>query len=400
MRHVDASRFTVPERWRKKAARALSAVETAIQAGHAPKFRSIWTDPDVRDPLIALVGQKCWYCETNVHSSNPDVDHYRPKNGPSTPGGHRGYWWLAYAPENYRIACSYCNSGGGRLDDGTRPAAKVARFPLLVESDRATGPENIDREKPVLLDPADKADHFLIDFSADGRTQRRGTIALTALEKATGLCRVTVSRDVYQLDRELLIEDRKGVMSDVRDLAMLMPIAAGGPSSISDHLEKKLRALIDPRRPYSGAAMSALRAARDEPLIQETFATELAADMPAAVPPEEAQPPVIDIAHLIQAHVIEPGAELIGHGAAGDVTAMLLPDGRIRVGARTYAAPDSAAMAASGAANIDGWTFWRTSREGNLVTLSELRDIAVRRLCCPSPLTITIHPRLQGPSRG
>jgi hypothetical protein len=191
MRYVDTASLTIPAGWRQRAERAAAKVKDEIEAGQEPTFPSLWSEHPLRDPLIAIVGQKCWYCETNVHGSNPDVDHYRPKKGPATAGAHSGYWWLAYKPDNYRIACKYCNSGGGEFEDGTRPAAKVALFPLLNESDRATTPSaDLKLEKPVLLDPTDKNDHFLVDFSADGWPQRRSTAPLSALERAAGICRV------------------------------------------------------------------------------------------------------------------------------------------------------------------------------------------------------------------
>jgi hypothetical protein len=377
MRHVDTSHLTISEGWRQRAARAEAAVEAAMRDGRALTFTALWRDHRVRDPLIDIIGQKCWYCETNVHSSNPDVDHFRPKNGPATSGAHGGYWWLAYKPDNYRIACKYCNSGGGEHDDGTRRAAKVAQFPLLNESDRATKPaDDLKLERPVLLDPADHDDHFLIDFSADGKPQRRIIMPPTALEKAVGICRVEESIKVYRLDRTLLNEDRSGVMEHVTKIAKAMAAIGSRVPAASDDLKEVLQKLINERSPYSGAALSALRACRTLPLIEETFAKEIAADLPRAIPAEIAQSAIIDIANLMDKKMIAPDARLTGSVPAGDVTAVLLSDGRVRFGARLYSNLDSAAKAATGAADTDGWTFWSTTYKGNVVTLGALRDLS------------------------
>jgi hypothetical protein len=375
MRHVDTSALTVPEAWLRRAAGAEVDVEAAIQDGRAPIFRPLWSDRRLRGPLIAIVGQKCWYCETDVHGSNPDVDHFRPKNGPTSPGSHSGYWWLAYKPDNYRIACKYCNSGGGEYDDGTHPAAKVALFPLLNEADRATKPtDNLKLEKPVLLDPADNYDHFLIDFSADGEPRRRSIMPLTALEKATKHCRVEESIVAYRLDRRLLVEGRLGVMKRVAGLAEILAELAGREPSVGGGLRQMLLELIDQRSQYSGAALSALRACRSFPLIEKIFAAELAADIPIAMLTEITQPAIIDITYLIEAKVIGPDTSLTGHGPTGEVTAVLLPDGRVRFGVRLYSSPDSAAKAVTGTADTDGWTFWSITHEGSPLTLAALRD--------------------------
>lgn len=375
MRYVDTSRFAAPEPWLAKAARETAKVRAAVEAHQAPKFPSLWTDPQIRDPLIDIVGQKCWYCETTVHSSNPDVDHFRPKGGRNAVGGQLGYWWLAYDPTNYRIACKYCNSGGGKLEDGSRPAAKVAQFPLLVEADRATGPDDDHhREKPILLDPAVKSDHFLIDFSADGKARRRSMIPLTFLEETLGLCRVMLSIDILQLDRLLLQEDRKKVMKDIAEMAELIAVT-GGQQAVLAFVEKRVRCMIDPRHEYSGAALSALRSRRDNAVIEELFAADLEADLPETAP-EVGLPPIIDLAYLLISGIIEPGAELAGHTSSGKVAATVLAGGRVQFGARTYPSPDSAARAATGTAGVDGWTFWHAEQEGHLPSLAELRDRA------------------------
>ncbi len=374
MRHIDTTRLVVPAPWLTKVAKARAAVEAAVAAHHAPVFPSHWTDPQLRDALIEIVGQKCWYCETKVHSSNPDVDHFRPKLGRVAVDGHLGYWWLAYDPANYRIACKYCNSGGAQLEDGSRPASKVARFPLLIEADRAIAPaDDYRREKPVLLDPTDRADWILLDFSADGRARRRSTAPMSSSEDRSMLYRVTESIALYQLDRLLLREDRVGVMDRVGELATLAA-SISATSSLS-MLEKMLRDMIDPHSEYSSAALSALRARRDIPVIEERFAADFADQLPEVTLPE-AERPTVDLSYMVRIGAIQPNADLTGLGSLGDVTARVLADGRVQFGARVYASPDSAARAATGDAAIDGWMFWSAATDGGQMTLAQMRDLA------------------------
>jgi len=65
---------------------------------------------DIDPSLEQLSREKCWYCETKQERSNMAVDHFRPKSGVAECAAHPGYWWLALAADNYRFACTYCNS--------------------------------------------------------------------------------------------------------------------------------------------------------------------------------------------------------------------------------------------------------------------------------------------------
>ncbi len=112
---------------------------------------------------------KCGYCERSIaaDANGGDIDHYRPKaevtrllDDPTTWGeevaGHnsrdpshprstspvsRGYWWLAYAWDNYVLACGTCNRKwkgslfprqGAPAGDPTR-ASLAAEVPLLLD---------------------------------------------------------------------------------------------------------------------------------------------------------------------------------------------------------------------------------------------------------------------------
>jgi uncharacterized protein (TIGR02646 family) len=120
---------------------------------------------DVQKALKDLYHNKCAYCEKIT--TEPDIEHYRPKNEVMIPNisrrgswtklsGHNGYYWLAYEWSNLIPSCDKCNRFGG----------KSTRFPILDESRRISIPiivndlpTNIDAiylnqiELPYLLHP-------------------------------------------------------------------------------------------------------------------------------------------------------------------------------------------------------------------------------------------------------
>ena len=62
--------------------------------------------------LLALSHQKCWFSEAKDCFSHWDVEHYRPKKSAKDVDGteHDGYWWLAFDWQNFRI----CGNAGNR----------------------------------------------------------------------------------------------------------------------------------------------------------------------------------------------------------------------------------------------------------------------------------------------
>ncbi|KQN07543.1 hypothetical protein ASE85_18280 [Sphingobium sp. Leaf26] len=110
----------------------------------------------VKTKLRQAHSGKCVYCEEKLdkRTTHGHVEHFRPiafsKASAGTVEIRPGYYWLAYAWENFLWSCHYCNS--------TR---KGNLFPLADEMVRARLPsDDLALEEPMLVKP-DKEDPSL-----------------------------------------------------------------------------------------------------------------------------------------------------------------------------------------------------------------------------------------------
>jgi hypothetical protein len=100
------------------------------RAGRYEESESIWSE--VKPGYIDIQKNKCAFCERRFEDAQHnriefDLEHFRPKstvacwpNPPRTnnfdygidtgAASDTGYYWLAYAPENYTASCKICNS--------------------------------------------------------------------------------------------------------------------------------------------------------------------------------------------------------------------------------------------------------------------------------------------------
>jgi hypothetical protein len=120
--------------------------------------QKIWCDDRLRNWLLGLFHNKCWYSEAQEAVSAYHVDHFRPKGqvtdmGRTSP--EQGYWWLAFSWQNYRICGQLIN------------VKKNDVFPL-VSGHRASpdAPGSLRLEAPTLLDPTTD-DARLVSFEMD-----------------------------------------------------------------------------------------------------------------------------------------------------------------------------------------------------------------------------------------
>lgn len=157
MRYVDIAECRPANGWTVRAA----AAKVAIMAGGDPDDHSgIWRE--LKDRLGELLHDKCWFCETQIDRSDNAVDHFRPKKAVSgTANPHAGYRWLAFALENFRYSCTYCNSR--RVDQiGGTAGGKANLFPLVNETKIVYTEGLVKDEAPALLDPCSVSDWLLL----------------------------------------------------------------------------------------------------------------------------------------------------------------------------------------------------------------------------------------------
>lgn len=207
MRQVDfdPAKLTDPalkQWWQDWQAEADAATSKVVQAWEKwlqanPRLKefardfqqSVWKDLKVW-MLEQVFHFKCAYCESPLELDryHGDAEHYRPKGQVTIVGSrgtkqrarcmlpdgteidHPGYFWLAYNWRNLVPACSFCNTGQGKIDQfptgkshyllrKLTPAEKAAALDEPRESPKGSGtyflvPWTLDaEEEPLLLNP-------------------------------------------------------------------------------------------------------------------------------------------------------------------------------------------------------------------------------------------------------
>ncbi|MET4734907.1 uncharacterized protein (TIGR02646 family) [Thalassospira sp. MBR-102] len=171
---------------------------------------------------------KCFYCEMKQSRSDGAVDHYRPKSK---------YKWAAYRFDNFRFACTFCNSR--RTDPKTgEVAGKGKDFPLFEGCERATCQDEVDQEDPVLLDPCDAADPGAIDFLSDGRAVPR-----SKEEADPDRRRALDSIEAYHLNHSDLEEARRCVSIEIQEKV----------SEAEKYLKRHVQGDMNAKKIYSAA---------------------------------------------------------------------------------------------------------------------------------------------------
>jgi hypothetical protein len=136
----------------------MAAPDKAARDGLIDDNSQLWGE--LRDWLLKLSHDKCWYSEARDLFSVLEVEHFRPKKRCKRMprgGTSDGYWWLTFDWTNYRL----CGKVGN--------AKKGDFFPLAKNSLVATHDgTSILNEVPLLLDPARPGDASLLSFNEDG----------------------------------------------------------------------------------------------------------------------------------------------------------------------------------------------------------------------------------------
>jgi hypothetical protein len=188
--------------WINKADQLLENLKAAPNADERKKIidnnSKVWGE--LKDWLLALSHQKCWFSEAKDCFSHWDVEHFRPKKSAKDLDGtnHDGYWWLTFDWQNFRI----CGNVGNRK--------KGTFFPLRDGCIRITDPDGDLRfEDPLLLDPIDEHDPTLLSFNVEGQA-----IPSPSVHDDWELLRVKYSVERYNLDFPPLMAKRKVIWQD------------------------------------------------------------------------------------------------------------------------------------------------------------------------------------------
>ena len=225
----------------------------------------------LRETLAELRKNKCWYCESDDARSDRPIDHYRPKNAIAECDDHDGYWWLAFSWDNFRYCCTFCNSHRVDKVHGTA-GGKHDHFPIWKDGSRATfdqcSPDDLEREKPMLLDPCCPTDPPLLWFDENGKPAPNPH--LCGPEGAFLHERVMKSIVLYHLDHHQIVDRRRQLYETVkRKLAnaedKLRRWGDNADTTAQQSLieaVEELKSFMSPGQPYSATAKCAIMALR------------------------------------------------------------------------------------------------------------------------------------------
>ena len=206
--------------------------------------------------------KKCWYCEAEEIRSDMPVDHFRPKNKVEDDKDHEGYWWLAFDWENYRCACTYCNS---RRNFEESEGGKACQFPLANPTKRAyKSSDSFIDETPDFLDPFDPDDWKLLWFDNDGLPEP------TSCANEDQKRKVKNSIDIFHLHETKIVRKRNKVRLDVeRTVKKYKEAHAKNDTVAVREAKNKLSKMVRDTEMLSRAAIVYLRGHRDLDVVDE-----------------------------------------------------------------------------------------------------------------------------------
>lgn len=258
MRFIDIAYVQEPEGFGEKVATAIAAGEAKIN-DHSIVWR------DCKEGLKVVSHKKCYYCEMIDSRSDGTVDHYRPKSK---------YKWAAFRLNNFRFACTFCNSRRTDKETGNK-GGKGDDFPLLNEEHRATCEAEEANEYPLLLDPCKAADPIQIDFHTDGNA-----VPKFSEEDDVRKLRANCSIKAYHLNHSELTEARRRLAIELNEKISIaeraLPSCAADNAAaleLFDSAVQDLQRAIKPEAELSVFARRVLQTMKSNPLVDEVLAT-------------------------------------------------------------------------------------------------------------------------------
>lgn len=201
MRYIPLMGQEPDPAWLAKAEKILARLQAAADSEERNTIidtkKALWGE--LKEWLLSLSHQKCWYSEAKDCFSNWEVEHFRPKTSAKDADGtqHEGYWWLAFDWRNYRICGNVPNRKKGTF------------FPLRHGCPRCALNGDHRLEDPMLLDPTNIHDTTLLTFTIEGRAVPDSSVT-DEWEKT----RVLYSVERYSLDFPNLMDKRKVVWAE------------------------------------------------------------------------------------------------------------------------------------------------------------------------------------------
>lgn len=258
MRFIDLAFIQGPNGFAEKVAAAIADGEENIG-----KHSDVWRECKANLKEASL--QKCFYCEMKDIRSDGTVDHFRPKSK---------YHWAAFRLDNFRFACTFCNSR--RTDPKTgEVGGKGTGFPLVDGCNRATCEAEEHAEVPVLLDPCDATDPDFLDFRSDGTTVPKITD-----EADLQRMRALESIDAYHLNHSTLTEARRHLAVELGEKIVeaeraMLRYAEGDMSAKGQYTSAVcfLKRKINPNSELSVFAKRILQTQKNKPLVEGVLAT-------------------------------------------------------------------------------------------------------------------------------
>ena len=260
---LDEARKVKIEQWLAKADDLRKQLEDAPDEIARKKIIDAHDDfwGEIKEWLLSLSYNKCWFTEAHDTVNHWHVEHFRPKNAAKNIDGTQdeGYWWLAFDWHNYRITGSVVN------------AKKLTYFPLKSGCARIHCNGDVRGEEPLLLDPADPNDPLLISFEMTG-----DVILSPGIDDEWEKVRVEYSIDRYNLNGyPPLVDKRKLVWSDCwnlirqyqEELANYQSTKSQFAHEMFKEKIRRIRRMIGPEIEFSSVARSCIMSSGDRRII-------------------------------------------------------------------------------------------------------------------------------------
>lgn len=201
MRFIDLDNHRPDEAWlRKSDALTRKLIELHEKGDIKARNKLIKNNSGhwgkLKDWLLSLSHNKCWFSEARDIYSYMDVEHYRPKLEAKDLQGitRDGYWWLAFDYHNFRV----CGNVGNRQKGGW--------FPLQIGSVISTYDHPCEEsEVSYFLDPTNADDVNLIAFDEEGKATPAPGISDWDKERVL----ITISRLKLNEHEAITLERRK-----------------------------------------------------------------------------------------------------------------------------------------------------------------------------------------------